>query len=115
MPLIKCPACGREISTEAEACPGCGHPNRPATPATPGPRCYACAATATTRCQSCGALSCAQHLQNIYVPHGRGGANELRCANCYSSAMSMKVVGWVIGGIVLIIVLCILFSSMGRW
>lgn len=27
MPLIKCPACGREISSEADACPQCGHPN----------------------------------------------------------------------------------------
>jgi uncharacterized membrane protein YvbJ len=26
MPLIKCPACGREISNRAVACPGCGHP-----------------------------------------------------------------------------------------
>lgn len=24
MALIKCPECGREISTEAESCPGCG-------------------------------------------------------------------------------------------
>ena len=28
MPLIECPACGRQISVEAEACPQCGHPNR---------------------------------------------------------------------------------------
>jgi hypothetical protein len=26
MPLIDCPACGRQISTEAESCPQCGHP-----------------------------------------------------------------------------------------
>ena len=26
MPLIKCSECGRAISTEAEACPQCGHP-----------------------------------------------------------------------------------------
>src|SRR5262249_42796301 len=56
MPLINCSACGREISTEAEACPQCGHPNRPPERAPAGPRCYACSATATTRCQSCGAL-----------------------------------------------------------
>ncbi len=68
--------------------------NPPAPTATPvsvkakpgGSRCYRCSATATTRCQSCGALSCAEHLQSIYVPHGRGGAYELRCASCYSSA-----------------------------
>lgn len=34
MPLIECPACGRQISVEAEACPQCGHPNR----LTPPPR-----------------------------------------------------------------------------
>jgi hypothetical protein len=28
MPLIECPACGRQISVEADACPQCGHPNR---------------------------------------------------------------------------------------
>src|SRR5438132_12644791 len=26
MPLIKCPACGREVSTQAASCPNCGHP-----------------------------------------------------------------------------------------
>src|ERR1700719_2226376 len=26
MPLTKCRACGKEISTEATACPSCGHP-----------------------------------------------------------------------------------------
>src|SRR5262249_18006261 len=35
MPLIDCGACGRQISTEAVACPQCGHPNRPSPP-TPG-------------------------------------------------------------------------------
>ena len=26
MALIQCPECGREISDQAEACPGCGYP-----------------------------------------------------------------------------------------
>jgi type II secretory pathway component PulF len=34
MPLIECPACGRQISVEAEACTQCGHPNRSAWPFT---------------------------------------------------------------------------------
>jgi hypothetical protein len=106
MALINCPECGREISTAAEACPQCGHPNR----ASRGPKCYACSAPATTRCQSCGELSCAEHLQSIYVPHGRGGAYELRCESCHSSAMTWKVIGWVIGIIVFIIILVFLFS-----
>jgi hypothetical protein len=113
MPLINCPACGRQISTEAEACPQCGHPNRPPAREPAGPSCYACSATATTRCQSCGALSCAQHLQSIYVPHGRGGAYELRCESCYSSAQARKVVGWVIAGIILLIIVVIAWSQMG--
>jgi len=29
MPLIKCRECGREVSTEAAACPGCGAPIKP--------------------------------------------------------------------------------------
>jgi hypothetical protein len=112
MPLIPCPACGREISTEAAACPQCGHPNRPAEPAA-GPRCYACPAAATTRCQRCGAPSCAAHLQSIYVPHGEGGAYELRCERCYASAVTWKTAGWVCGGIAVVFAL-VLWSVLGR-
>lgn len=36
MSLIACPACGRQISVEAEACPQCGHPNRLTAPAQRG-------------------------------------------------------------------------------
>src|SRR5438093_1091956 len=114
MPLIPCSACGRQISTEAEACPQCGHPNRGPGSAPAGPKCYACPAAATTRCQSCGALSCAVHLQSIYVAHGRGGAYELRCESCHSSAMAWKVFGWIFGGIVLVIIL-IIWSQMARF
>src|SRR3954453_2318893 len=110
MALIPCPECGRQISTEAESCPQCGYPNCTSMPASTGPRGFACPAPATTRCQSCGALSCAQHLQSIYVPHGRGGAYELRCESCYSSAMIWKVVGGVIFVIVAIFMLYMMSS-----
>jgi hypothetical protein len=110
MPLISCSACGRQISTEAEACPQCGHPNRPARRAPAGPTCYACSATATTRCQSCGALSCAQHLQSIYVSHGQSGAYELRCNSCYSSAQAWQIIGWVIGAIAIVLFLMYFFG-----
>jgi hypothetical protein len=103
MPLMICPVCGRQISTEAESCPQCGHPNRPARRAPPGPNCYACSAPATTRCQSCGALSCAMHLRSIYVSHGKGGANELRCDSCYSSAVAWQVIGFILAVIVVIV------------
>jgi hypothetical protein len=98
MPLISCPACSRQISVHAEACPQCGHPNRPieSYPVKQiGPRCYRCSSAATTRCQSCGALSCVQHVNSIHVMHGRGGY-ELRCERCYSFAMAWKVVGFII-------------------
>lgn len=26
MALVRCPECGRDVSTQASACPGCGHP-----------------------------------------------------------------------------------------
>jgi hypothetical protein len=113
MPLIECPACGRQISAAADACPQCGHPNRPAAPAA-GPKCYACAAAATTRCQSCGALSCAQHLQSIYVYHGDGGAYELRCQNCYSSAEAWKAFRWIFVGIAFVVMLVLLLYFAGR-
>ena len=31
MPLIKCPSCDKDVSSEAPACPHCGHPIRPTT------------------------------------------------------------------------------------
>jgi hypothetical protein len=114
MPLINCPACGHKISVEAEACPECGHPNRPSTRVPAGPKCYACSATATTRCQSCGALSCALHLQSIYVQHGDGGAYELRCKSCYESAQSWKVVGWIILAAFVIFILFICLAKSGH-
>lgn len=37
MPLISCPDCGKQISTEAVACPGCGRPVKGLTqPSSPG-------------------------------------------------------------------------------
>jgi hypothetical protein len=141
MALISCPECGRQISTAAEACPGCGYPirsgGRPPAPASAaerefqqkvdeigkkaaaakepdGPRCYSCPRTATTRCQSCGAFSCAEHLQSIWVSHGKGGAYELRCQSCYESAQAWQTFGWVFGIIVFIIMLVIMGAIFGR-
>lgn len=37
MALIACEECGRQISDQAEACPNCGHPNRPKAVATAAP------------------------------------------------------------------------------
>ena len=103
MPLINCSVCERQISTEAESCPHCGHPNRATTRAPTGPTCYSCSAPATTKCQSCGTLSCAQHLQSIYVSHGQGGAYELRCESCHSSAMTWTILGPIITVIIFVI------------
>lgn len=36
MALVPCVECGREISTAAEACPGCGHPSTWRAPETVG-------------------------------------------------------------------------------
>jgi hypothetical protein len=107
MALISCPECGRQISSAAEACPQCGHPNRP-TPA--GPTCYACSSPATTKCQSCGALSCAIHLNSIWVQHGRGGAYELRCQSCYSTAQTFKIIGFILFVIVAGIIILAMVS-----
>lgn len=100
MRLINCQVCNREISSEAEACPQCGHPNRPKVIQQ---QCYSCSGAATTKCQSCNTLSCAAHLNSIYVTHGRGGAYELRCSTCYDSAHNWKIITWVLAAIVLII------------
>ena len=37
MALIKCPDCGRDVSSEAAACLGCGRPVKPPTPAYQSP------------------------------------------------------------------------------
>src|SRR5579871_5450072 len=131
MPLINCPACGRQISTAAEFCPQCGHPNRSAAgrpdqfstdflgkdipastavPATSGPTCYACSLPATTRCQRCGTMSCASHLQNIYVSYYQGGAYELRCQGCYSSASAWRTFRWILIGIIIVIMAIFFFG-----
>lgn len=104
--LVPCPACARPLSPAATACPECGHPMRPAPKVPP---CHACAAPATTRCQACGALSCAEHLRNIYVRHGRGGANELRCARCFASAETAKSWSFAVGVVAVIVMLLVGF------
>ena len=113
--LVPCPACARPLSPAAAACPQCGHPMRAAEIL---PHCCACEAPATTRCQGCGTFSCAQHLQRIYVWHGKGGANELRCATCFASAEASKRWGVVLGligvAVVLIVMLWIFTSAKRR-
>jgi hypothetical protein len=37
MELVKCPACGRDVSPAALTCPGCGHPLKSAPPSRPPP------------------------------------------------------------------------------
>jgi hypothetical protein len=114
--LVSCPACGRQISTDAEACPQCGHPNRATTRIQVGPNCYACSAAATTRCQGCGVLSCPQHLQSISVLRGYVRANELLCDSCSSSAKSTTE-GWqmyfcILGAFFGIIAFLIILAQM---
>jgi hypothetical protein len=110
MPLISCPACGSQISTEAEACPQCGHPNRATTQAAPGPKCYACSAAATTRCMWCNALSCALHVQSVNVFDGhRSFSTALLCPDCLAKGKEnlawQRAFGCVCAIIVLLIVL----------
>src|SRR5208282_5917160 len=105
MPLVNCPTCGRAISTEAEACPQCGHPNRPSKRAPAGPKCYACSATATTKCQSCGTLSCVEHLESI--AYGEGFA--LVCESCCAKAKERRAFWLVVGpfiGLVIPLIIC---------
>jgi hypothetical protein len=118
MPLISCSACGRQISTQAESCPQCGHPNRATPPGPTGPTCYACSAPATTRCPKCGAFSCAQHLQNVSVYHSSptehglvtsGLSHELRCDRCLSAEAeaekkATKVLNWFLVGFFIVII-----------
>ena len=45
MALIKCPACEKEISSEAMSCPGCGHPIKTVHDKTGTIRCPNCKST----------------------------------------------------------------------
>lgn len=115
MALIDCPECKRQISTSAEACPGCGHPNRPgAVPVPVGPKCYSCPATATTKCQKCNTLSCVAHVEGVSLSLA-AGPYELRCAECASSVNGWKVYYGVMTAIAVVGVLMVwmvLFSRM---
>jgi hypothetical protein len=63
MSLIGCPACGRQISSEADACPQCGHPNRKTPPAATGlpSQCRSCGEPGVGACKACGRFYCARH------------------------------------------------------
>jgi hypothetical protein len=115
MPLINCPACNRQISQQAEACPQCGHPNEQLPPKKErGPLCYSCLKPATTRCQQCGKLSCAIHVTPFYVSRGDGSGNELLCQNCLQSAKEWKSIGLVIFLIILVLFFMFALSSSFR-
>jgi hypothetical protein len=60
------------------------------------------------------ALSCAQHLQSIYVPHGQGGAYELRCQRCYSSAVRSKTAARIAAGILFLLLVLFLLGYCAR-
>jgi len=46
------------------------------------------------------------------VSYGRGGAHELRCSDCYSSAVTFKIVGVVVGVVIVVGVLIFVLSGM---
>ena len=105
MPLIGCPACGRQISTEAEACPQCGHPNNLVAEGTPRRKCYACAAEATLKCQKCGRRGCMDHIVGQTVGFGQYALNAMLCKDCGSRANTYNWVALVLIAIVLLWVL----------
>jgi hypothetical protein len=46
------------------------------------------------------------------VTHGRGGAYELRCKDCYSFAVTWMVVSGVIVAVVVLAILLLIFARM---
>lgn len=102
--MTRCVECGRNVSTAATACPGCGHPNPAVSPGKSEPKCHACNARATIRCFGCGALSCVEHVQLVAIRYGR----EPRCAKCIAKfAAEMKRLKWG-----LLVVLAILLIAI---
>ena len=60
MALVKCSECGKEVSSNAEACPNCGNPTRPKSSAGPtaGTYCPNCRTNVTPVVTSVGGGSC---------------------------------------------------------
>ena len=52
------------------------------------------------------------HLHSIFVQYGNGGANELRCEGCYSSATRWKVVNAVFVVALLVTVAIVFLTSV---
>src|SRR5262245_58248788 len=50
MPLISCPDCGKQVSSEAPTCPSCGRPIKQSSPSAP-------AVSGARVCRYCGAQS----------------------------------------------------------
>jgi TM2 domain-containing membrane protein YozV len=106
MALVKCPDCGRDVSTEAPVCPGCGRPMKPvrvsptASPAEPphyGPQ-YQPAPLVVTTTKSRGTfialglfLGCLG-IHNFYAGYNGKGAAQL---------VITIVLGWLVVGLVI--------------
>lgn len=118
MKIVPCAACGGKVSTQADACPHCGHPQRAGRQSPTnrgGPSCYSCSNEATTRCVSCGTFSCPSHLESIWVQYGKSGGNyELRCTQCVSSYQTWRAIGCIFSIIVLIVGAIIFFSVINN-
>src|SRR5690606_36594115 len=56
MPLVQCPACGKDVSDIAPACPACGRPMHPQTPVVEPPE-----ASGDWRCPACGGTDLKKH------------------------------------------------------
>ncbi len=106
--LVPCQVCGTQISSHAESCPRCGHPNAPAARPASGPKCYACDSPSTTRCQRCEAFSCPLHLSSVSV---MGGGHQLRCKGCRSSAVTT----WVVYAVLIAAIIIAQVIYFGFW
>ena len=93
--MIACAACEHRISSVAESCPSCGHPNRAS-----GARklCYQCDEHATLKCQKCGTESCLDHLE----PTRLGRSKGLLCDSCQKDEASSEALCWVLAGVLIL-------------
>jgi hypothetical protein len=116
MPLTPCPACGRQISTEAVSCPQCGHPQGASERAPTERKCYACAAIASETCERCGAPACAKHLKGGRE-RGAGTKYQLLCKGCRSDAKKEETSSSVLGCVILGggIGICVLLVGWYFW
>jgi hypothetical protein len=101
--LIDCVVCGRQFSSEAEACPQCGHPNRVRTRVPRLSGCSRCGSPAVGACTRCGRFYCPQHGGKRRFWDGSGQGCCEKCIRQWARNYGFGLVFTVIGVLIILL------------